>query len=828
MKLLPVLALVTAALPVGTAAAQSPGLPRTFNPQVVNTPLPLGGGSFGWGLASADLTGDNKLDLLVAQGQTAPTRVFIFDGASGAHIDTIAPPELNPGGDDPVIAFVYVETMPDIGSCPGGDGGDADKICDLPVIAAGDGIPEILVGARGLRVNATDGALPPVAPDPDATPPVVGDPAIGRGYVIDGRTRAVLKRIDMPQIDRQAQASFTTNTPSPQFGRVMASPQALPPCAGLGSENNNQGVGPCPDMPRRSRIGDLDGAGQPDIVITARNYVETSQEPGDPGSIAATLAAASGSQCQNATSGGATPVRCTSGKAWTYRGEDIVGTNPQTILDTPLHTIKNPRAQTGGQEFGGNLYRVGDITQSAECFTNPAAASCAPEYVIPARNLSYPLASPSTEFQGTGAAFLFNGANGMPLDIPGGGGNAIISPEPQRLSQFGGSFNGGRPVGDLGATTAPDILLPAALQNSSLTDDGKIWVFNGLGGGGGATGSWQFASMTDPTPQPGGNFGGAFSGAGDVVPGPDSPANELLVGGFRFDPFTAGTRYVEDVHFVNVQTARNLMTIPNPTGKFEEGFGVGLVPMGDLNGDGFLDFAASSYLASVNIGGDGQAWIFRSDNSPLPQPAGPAPVAEGPAATPAAPTVQEVALRPGRCANQTLGTNALDSLRGTIAGDQIFGFAGNDRIRGFDGQDCLDGGSGRDRLEGGNDADKIIGGAGNDRLDGGNDRDRLYGVTGQDRLSGNGGNDMLAGGSSNDRLYGGIGNDQLFGEAGTDRIVGGPGVNRIDGGSGNDSIDARNGRRDRVICGTGRDRVRADRIDRLNGCERVTFGGRIG
>ncbi len=111
--LLPVVLVATAVLPLASAAAEAPGLPRTFNVTTIETPEPTGGGSFGWGVASADLTGDGKLDLLVAQGQTEPTRVFVFDGATGAHIDTIVPPELNPGGADPVIAFVYVETMPD-------------------------------------------------------------------------------------------------------------------------------------------------------------------------------------------------------------------------------------------------------------------------------------------------------------------------------------------------------------------------------------------------------------------------------------------------------------------------------------------------------------------------------------------------------------------------------------------------------------------------------------------------------------------------------------------------------------------------------------------
>jgi hypothetical protein len=831
--LLPVAALVTVALPVGPAAAQAPGLPRTYSVTTVDSPEPRGGGSFGWGLASADLTGDGRLDLLVPQSQDpTSSQIFLFDGATGAHIDTIKPPEPNPDTNpDPVIGFTYVETMPDLGSCPGGDGPDADKICDAATIGGGDGIPEILIGARALRVNAANGA----------TAPTTNDRQIGRGYVIDGRTRAVLKRIDMPQADRAAQLALAA---SPQFARVMSSPQALAPCAGSLAENNNQGVGPCPDTPRVSRIGDLDGGGQPDIVITARNYVETSQEADTvrPDPFAATngiSAAAAGSQCQNATTTAAqTPVNCTSGKAWAYRGEDIVGTSPQAILDTAMYAIKNPLAQTsaGGQEFGGNLYRVGDvntdITVTPSCDATPTAATCAPEFVIPARNLSYPFANPTDEFNGVGAAFLINGRTGAPIAPPGANPQvAITSPEPQKLSQFSGSFNGGRAVGDLGASTAPDILLPAALQNATTTDDGKIWAFNAQGGGGGATGSWQFASMTDPTPAVGGNFGGSFTGVGNLVDGLAAPANELLVGGFRFDPFTEATdNVVADVHFVNVQTGRNLMTIPDPDGARADGFGVGLVPMGDLNGDGFLDFASSAYLANIKVGGDGRAWIFTSDNSPPPAPPATAPaVATGPAAPPPPPpAVADAApLQAGRCANRTLGTDATETLRGTLAGDEVFGFGGNDRIMGFQGEDCIDAGPGNDHVWGGDANDKLLGGTGKDTIKGEDGRDELFGGSSNDVLDGGFGRDMLAGGAGNDRLVGGGDDDRLFGEGGVDRLIGGKGRNVIDGGAGNDSIDARNGERDRVICGTGRDRVRADRTDRLNACEIVTFGGKV-
>jgi Ca2+-binding RTX toxin-like protein len=791
---------VIAALPVAAAAAQAPGLPRTFAVKTIETPEPRGGGSFGWGAASADLTGDGRLDLLVAQGQTEPTRVFVFDGASGAHIDTIAPPELNPGGADPVIAFVYVETMPDVGSCPGGDGADADRICDAATVAGPDGIPEIIVGARSKRVDVLD-------PASEATN---ADPSLGRGYVIDGATRAVIKRIDMPLADRQAQAALGGG---PQFARVMASPQAMAPCAGLLAENNNAGVGPCPPTPRASRIGDLDGDGVGDIVITARNFRETPAQ-----SVPGTICADS------------TVAFCTNGKAWAYSGAEIAGSDPQAILDTAIYDMQNPIAQTASGEFGGNLYRLGDVDTNVgttDCFATPGAASCAPEFTIAVRNADYPLASPGIGFDAVGAAVVFKGATGA-VHQTRAGTTAVTHPEIQKLSQFSGAFHGGRPVGDLGATTAPDILLPAGLQNAHSTDDGKIWAFNAVGGGGGASGSWQFASMTDPTPVLGGNFGGSFTGAGNLLGGPDHPGNELLVGGFRFDPFTETTNStVGDVHFVNIESAKNLMTIPNPSGARGDGFGVALVPMGDLNRDGFLDFAATAYLANGVIGSQGRAWIFTSDNSPPPPPpAMAAPRVTGPAVAPTA-AASAPAMRPGSCANRTIGTDFGERIRGTLAGDEIFGFAGRDSISGFQGRDCVDGGAGGDRLYGGDANDKLVGRSGNDRLDGGDGRDDLYGGSGADRLYGRHGEDMLAGGSGGDRLFGGRGADRLFGEGGKDRLIGGGGRNRVDGGSGNDSIDVRNGERDRVLCGSGRDRVRADRDDRLNSCERVTYGGKI-
>ena len=81
----------------------------------------------------------------------------------------------------------------------------------------------------------------------------------------------------------------------------------------------------------------------------------------------------------------------------------------------------------------------------------------------------------------------------------------------------------------------------------------------------------------------------------------------------------------------------------------------------------------------------------------------------------------------------------------------------------------------------------------------------------------------LVGGARADGLRGTAGPDRLSGLGGNDRLYGGKGRDRLDGGSGDDSIFAVDGVRDVVRCGTGRDRVSADRADTVaRDCESVS------
>lgn len=143
----------------------------------------------------------------------------------------------------------------------------------------------------------------------------------------------------------------------------------------------------------------------------------------------------------------------------------------------------------------------------------------------------------------------------------------------------------------------------------------------------------------------------------------------------------------------------------------------------------------------------------------------------------------------------TTGTDGKDVIAGTRWDDRIFGLAGNDTINAGEERDLAWGGLGDDRI---------------------------HGNTGNDGIDGGWGNDTLFGDAGNDTLVGGSGNDMLDGGAGSDNLYGGQGVDVLRGGPGDDRIFARDGQRDVITCGAGRDVAYADQLDAVaKDCERV-------
>jgi Ca2+-binding RTX toxin-like protein len=109
-----------------------------------------------------------------------------------------------------------------------------------------------------------------------------------------------------------------------------------------------------------------------------------------------------------------------------------------------------------------------------------------------------------------------------------------------------------------------------------------------------------------------------------------------------------------------------------------------------------------------------------------------------------------------------------------------------------------------------------------DVLVGTNKADTICALGGSDRIRGRGGDDTIFGGPGADRIDGGKGRDVIYAAKGDDRIVGGRGHDLLRGGPGKDKLTSRDGIRDALWGGVGRDRARVDRVDHVRQVESVS------
>ena len=159
-----------------------------------------------------------------------------------------------------------------------------------------------------------------------------------------------------------------------------------------------------------------------------------------------------------------------------------------------------------------------------------------------------------------------------------------------------------------------------------------------------------------------------------------------------------------------------------------------------------------------------------------------------------------------------IGTDGPDTLKGTNGDDILVGRSGNDELFSLAGDDTLLGGPGKDRVWGG----RIVGSCCQDNDFSGGDKN----------VAGGAGNDDVNGGRGSDNILGGRGNDIMFEGAEPDVAR----IDRISAGAGNDGVWVLNWSpvgKDVLSCGSGFDRVLADRTDVIApDCEKVFIGER--
>jgi hypothetical protein len=615
-------ALVVATAPA--AAAAGPGLPRAYDVQRVDGPGPAADTrGFGLNLINAgDLNSDGKEDLAVSQGGgllrsdwvaagavDADGEIHLLSGSDGSLIRTIPLPEPDGpngvAGEDKAAAFGASISRLDVGKCADGDGPDPDSICDSALIGQPDGVPDLVVGA----------------PFQDVPTPGGTGRDMGRVYVIDGETGVVLKRIDMPEADRVDQeprserlGSSPAGSVRPAFGRAVLTPAGLPPCAG------NGGVGGCqPDSGTSAvRIGDLDGGGQPDILVGA-SFV---QDDDTTNPICDRTAGAGNDVCER------------SGRLYMYRGEDIVGTDPAAIDSTPTWNVKDPVAQsdapgltvaTEPELFASSVAPVGDVGICRGAAAEPGkrcppaligGPDGKPDVLVSAPRVDYPLQSPSSDRFDVGVVLLLDGATGAVLHI-------YLHPEPQAGSVFGLTISNQPPVGNLGHTALPDVYVPAIAQNVEFRGQGRGYVLNGERT---SPDTITLATLNDPTPQASGGFGISGVGVGDLV---GDAHNELVVGELSSQIPPQNLNTITDVHIFDPLAEQVVQTIKDPDQQRASSFGASLAPVGDVNGDGFLDLAAGAGRFDIGTEKEvGRVYIFRSNNSRPTPPAPEEPVEE--------------------------------------------------------------------------------------------------------------------------------------------------------------------------------------------------------
>ena len=541
---------------VASAQAARLELAPSYEVQRVGSPTPAQGGQLGWlGIVNGgDLDRDGEDDLLVPQ-YNGPGSIHLVSGATGQVIRTLTLP-------DPAAAgttsgnFVYPARLADLGSCAGGQ---VSQTCPANPIGPRDGVPEVVVGAYGVDLEAPD---------------------LGRAYVFDGATGAVLKRAQMPPADRASEAAQFPGGKGFGFGRGVVSPASAFP----------------EDAPEAVKIGDLDGGGAADFVVGNPTFYEAGP----------------------ATNPSCTPGPCPgSGRVYVFRGEDIAGSDPNAVLET-AQVIKNPMSQSGAPDdrFGHAILPVGDI---GRCTSNPGpGATCAeanrsstrdgrPDFVVAEHQAEFPPGFPSA-----GVVWLLDGASGAVLKM-------YAHPEPQAGTLFGytvGSMS--TAIGDVGNTVAPDILVAAVGQGVQFTHQGRAYILNGdyRASASGIT----LGRLDDPTPHRGGNFGAPFAGLGDVA---GDPRNEVLIG--NAGPWQTGdadNQFLGDVHVFSPASERVVRSFADPDQTTNSGFGQGVAQLGDLNNDGYIDFAVTSGFFTDTVFREGRLYIFRSvAPGPLPPPA---------------------------------------------------------------------------------------------------------------------------------------------------------------------------------------------------------------
>jgi hypothetical protein len=258
------------------------------------------------------------------------------------------------------------------------------------------------------------------------------------------------------------------------------------------------------------------------------------------------------------------------GSAYLYRGgPDGVGTVPDATLD-------NPDRWTLGI-FGVSVASAGDA--NGDGFA---------DVVIGAPGQS-----------GEGRAFVYFGGAGGLATAPSATASEL---EAERDAAFGVSVAF---AGDVDGDGVADALVGAFRRDGAAIDEGRAYLFEGTGGG---FDPHRVLELRDPEGQPEAFFGASVAGVGDVDG--DGYA-DWAVGAYKQD----ATAPDEGLAFLYRGGSGELSDVPaarlaGPSPSPESYFGYAVAAAGDLDADGFDDFAVGAPRVDAGAPDEGNAYVY--------------------------------------------------------------------------------------------------------------------------------------------------------------------------------------------------------------------------
>ncbi len=364
----------------------------------------------------------------------------------------------------------------------------------------GDGVPDLLVGARFQNVGATTSQ--------------------GQAFLFSGKTGLLIRTLDDPTSQAGAQFGFAVAGVGDVDGDGVPDLLVAAPTQTVGA-NASQGqvfvfsgatgvlLRTLNDPTRQAGaqfgfavagVGDVDGDGVADILIGASNQTVGANAQGEAfvfsgatGRLLQTLddpTPQAGAQFGSSVAGlgdvdgdGVADLligaRFQTVSANINQGQAFVFSGATGFL---IHTLDDPTPQAGA-EFGFAVTGLGDVDRDG---VTDLLVGAPFQAVGPNAN--------------QGRAFVFSGKTGLLL-------RALDDPTPQAGAEFGFSVAG---LGDVNADKVPDLLIGASNQTvSPNTGQGQAFVFSGKSG-------LLLVTVDDPTPQAGAQFGFAVASAGDV------------------------------------------------------------------------------------------------------------------------------------------------------------------------------------------------------------------------------------------------------------------------------------------------------------------------